>query len=85
MRKKEQALTQQAFRYQKDETMFGKKKAETVQLTNKQIKDLKKSMSLKELRSFNRQQKDLKKQERKRRDDAFWDGLLWGSLLIDDD
>ena len=72
--------------YQKgDETMFGKKKTETVQLTNKQIKDLKKGMSSKELRSFNRQQKDLKKLERKRQDDAFWDGLLWGSLLMDDD
>ena len=65
--------------------MFGKKKVQSVQLTNKQIKELKKGMSSKELRGFNRQQKEMKKQQEKRRDDAFWDGLLLGSLLIDDD
>lgn len=63
--------------------MFGKKK-QNVQLTEKQIRELKKNMSAKELRQFNKDQKDLARKQKRQKDDAFWDGLLWGSIFLDD-
>lgn len=65
--------------------MFGRKGSRDVRLTDKQVKDLTENMSGSELRKFKREQKELKKQQRQREDDAFFDGLLWGSLLDDHD
>lgn len=64
--------------------MFGKKKTE-VQLTEKQIRELRSSMSSSERRRFDKEQKSLRKEHKQRENDAFWDGLLYGGLLIDDD
>ena len=61
--------------------MFGKKKYE-VRLTDKQVKELRKSMSASDRRKFDKAQKKLKK-ERDRKFD-FWDGLLLGWLFFDD-
>lgn len=61
--------------------MFGKKKYE-VRLTDKQIKDLRKSMSRSDRRKFDKEQKRMKKERNRRLD--FWDGLLLGWLFFDD-
>ena len=65
--------------------MFGRKGSQDVRLTDKQVRELTQNMSGSELRRFKREQKTLKKQQKAREDDAFFDGLLWGSLLDDDD
>ena len=64
--------------------MFGSSKKKDVRLTEKQIKDLTRNMSGKELRQFNKSQKELARKQRRAEDDAFWDGLLWGSIFFDD-
>ena len=63
--------------------MFGSGKKD-VRLTDKQIKELTKNMSGSELRQFNKSQKELARKQRRAEDDAFFDGLLWGSLFDDD-
>ena len=63
--------------------MFGSSKKKDVRLTEKQIKELKKNMSGKELRQFNKLQKELAKKQRQAKDDAFFDGLLMGSIFFD--
>ena len=63
--------------------MFGSGKKD-VRLTDKQIKELTKNMSGSELRQFNKSQKELARKQRRAEDDAFFDGLLWGSLFGDD-
>lgn len=63
--------------------LFGDKKQD-VRLTEKQIKELTKGMSGRELREFNKAQKEYAKKQRQKEDDAFFDGLLWGSLFDDD-
>ena len=66
-----------------DMGLFGSNKCYDVRLTAKQAKELMKSMSGKELRQFKAQQKDLKRAQKRREDDAFWDGLIWGTLIDD--
>ena len=63
--------------------MFGSGKKD-VRLTDKQIKELTKNMSGSELREFNKTQKELARKQRRAEDDAFFDGLLFGSLFDDD-
>ena len=63
--------------------MFGSGKKD-VRLTDKQIKELTKNMSGSELRQFNKSQKELARKQRRAEDDAFFDGLLFGSLFDDD-
>ena len=63
--------------------MFGSGKKD-VRLTDKQIKELTKNMSGSELRQFNKSQKELARKQRQAEDDAFFGGLLWGSLFGDD-
>ena len=63
--------------------MFGSGKKD-VRLTDKQIKELTKNMSGSELREFNKTQKELARKQRQAEDDAFFDGLLFGSLFDDD-
>lgn len=63
--------------------MFGSGKKD-VRLTDKQIKELTKNMSGSELREFNKTQKELAGKQRRAEDDAFFDGLLFGSLFDDD-
>lgn len=65
--------------------MFGRKGSRDVRLTDRQVRELTENMSGSELRKFKREQKELKRQQKEREDDAFFDGLLWGSLLDDDD
>ena len=65
--------------------MFGRKGSRDVRLTDRQVRELKTNMSGSELRKFKREQKELKKQQKERENNAFFDGLLWGSLLDDDD
>ena len=64
--------------------LFENNKKKAVHLTEKQIIEIKKNMSGKELRQFNKTQKEYAKKQRRREDDAFFDGLLWGSLFDDD-
>lgn len=68
-------------RVQGGRIVFGKKKYE-VHLTDKQIKELRKSMSRSDRRKFDKEQMR-RKEERNRRLD-FWDGLLCGWLFFDD-
>ena len=63
--------------------MFGKK--HDVRLTEKQIDALRESMSASERRKFDKEQKKLAKEQAHKEDDAFFDGLLWGSLFFGDD
>ena len=63
--------------------LFGGKKQE-VRLTEKQIKELTKNMSGRELREFNKTQKEYARKQRQKEDDAFFDGLRWGSIFFDD-
>lgn len=63
--------------------MFNKKKSEVL-LTEKQIKELRQNMTAKERRRFDREQKSLRREQRKRDNDSFFSGLLWGSLFFDD-
>ena len=63
--------------------MFGSGKKD-VRLTDKQVKELTKNMSGSELRQFNKSQKELARKQRRAEDDAFFDGLLFGSLFDDD-
>ena len=62
--------------------MFNKK--HDVRLTEKQIDALRESMSPSERRQFCKEQKKLKRDQDRREDDAFFDGLLFGTLLDDD-
>lgn len=62
--------------------MFGKK--QDVRLTEKQVKDLTKNMSGKELREFKKTQKEYAKKQWQKQEDAFFDGLLFGSLFDED-
>ena len=64
--------------------LFENNKKKAVHLTEKQIIEIKKNMSGKELRQFNKTQKEYAKKQRQKEDDAFFDGLLWGSLFFDD-
>lgn len=63
--------------------MFGKKKTE-VRLTDKQIKELRSSMSASDRRKFDKEQKKLQRDNQRKKDNAFFDGLLIGSLFFDD-
>ena len=60
--------------------MFGKK--HDVRLTEKQIKELRKSMPPSDRRKFDKEQKRLQKQRNQRL--SFWDGLLVGGLFFYD-
>lgn len=60
--------------------MFGfgsKDKTHDVRLTEKEIKQLEKNMSSKELKEFRKRQKQAE-------DDRFWDTMLMADLLDDD-
>lgn len=61
--------------------MFGNKKYE-VKLTEKQIKELRKSMPPSDRRKLDKEQKRLQKQRNQWL--SFWDGLLVGWLFFDD-
>ena len=63
--------------------MFGNKK-HNVRLTEKQIAALRDSMSPSDRRQFDKEQKRLMKEQRRHENDAFWDGLLIGSLFLDE-
>ena len=62
--------------------MFGKK--HEIRLTEKQIKELRQNMTAKERRQFDRDQKKLRKEQARKDNSAFFDGLLIGSLFFDD-
>ena len=56
---------------------FGKEKTHDVRLTDKQVKELTKNMSKKELKEFNKQQKQEK-------EDAFLDTFAFFEAFMDD-
>ena len=64
--------------------LFGGGKKQDVRLTEKQIKELTKNMSGRELREFKKTQKEYARKQKRKEDDAFWNGLLWGSIFFDD-
>ena len=63
--------------------LFGGKKQD-VRLTERQIKELKKNMSGKELHEFKKTQKEYARKKRQKEDEAFFNGMLLGSLFFDD-
>ena len=56
---------------------FGKEKTHDVRLTDKQVKELTKNMTRKELKEFNRRQKQAA-------DDRFWDAVMFAEIMSDD-
>ena len=56
--------------------MFGKKRSYDVRLTEKELKAIKKNMSRKELKEFEKRQRQAEK-------DRFWDAVCMAELLDD--